>query len=193
MTVEKKYITVLTFEDFKELWEAVGSSDIAAVDTETTGLNVRKDKIIGASFSTKIGNGFYLPVFKYNKETDSLDELAINGKSSRELLLKVFEKLRDENKKLIMHNGAFDTGIIFHDYGVDLLPLLWIETTLAVHTVQEEGAFSFGTPFGLKSIAQMYQDELGLDVEKEANEEQIALKETICLLKDYLVHLELKL
>jgi DNA polymerase I-like protein with 3'-5' exonuclease and polymerase domains len=179
MTVEKKYLTVLTFEDFKELWEAIDSSKIAAVDTETTGLNVRKDKIIGASFSTKIGNGFYLPVLKYNKETDSLDELSINGRSSRELLLKVFEKLRDDNKKLIMHNGAFDTGIIFHDYGVDLLPLLWIETTLAVHTVQEEGAFSFGTPFGLKSIAQMYQDELGLDVEKEANEEQIALKESI--------------
>jgi DNA polymerase I-like protein with 3'-5' exonuclease and polymerase domains len=179
MNVEKKYITVLTFEEFKQLWDAIEQSEIAAVDTETTGLNIRKDKIIGASFSTKIGNGFYLPVLKYNRETDSLDEISIESKSCRELLQKVFQKLLDEDKKLIMHNGAFDTGIIYYDYGIDLLPNLWIETILAVHTVQEEGAFSFGTPFGLKSIAQMYQNELGLDVEQEANEEQIALKKSI--------------
>lgn len=179
MTVDKSYVTVLTFEDFAQLWHAIGESEIAAVDTETTGLSIRRDKIIGASFSTKIGNGFYLPVLKYNKETDSLEELSINGKSCRELLEKVFLKFKEENKKLIMHNGAFDTGVILHDYGIDLLPNLWVETILAVHTVQEEGAFTFGTPFALKSIAQMYQDELGLDIEREANEEQLALKESI--------------
>lgn len=46
-------------------------------------------------------------------------------------------------------------------------------------TVYEEGAFGYGNPFGLKSIAIMNQKELGLDVEKAANEEQVVLKESI--------------
>ena len=50
---------------------------------------------------------------------------------------------------------------------------------MLVHTVQEEGAFGFGNPFGLKSIAIMVQKEIGLDVEKAANEEQLILKENI--------------
>jgi len=41
------------------------------------------------------------------------------------------------------------------------------------HTLKEDG------PFGLKDIAIEIQDELGLDAEKDANEEQIKLKESI--------------
>ena len=62
---------------------------------------------------------------------------------------------------------------------MDLLPDVWVDTGLLVHTVYEEGAFGFGNPFGLKSIAIMNQEALGLDVEKAANEEQVILKESI--------------
>ena len=64
-------------------------------------------------------------------------------------------------------------------YGIDLLPHLHADTSLLVHTVKEEGAFGYGNPFGLKSIAIMVQKEIGLDVETEANEEQLALKDSI--------------
>jgi DNA polymerase I-like protein with 3'-5' exonuclease and polymerase domains len=51
---------------------------------------------------------------------------------------------------------------------------------LLVHTVKEEGAgFMGGSAFGLKDIAKMIQKDIDLDVEKAANEEQIALKESI--------------
>ena len=50
---------------------------------------------------------------------------------------------------------------------------------MLVHTVKEDGAFGFGPPFGLKSIAIMNQEALGLDVEEAANKEQIELKESI--------------
>jgi DNA polymerase I-like protein with 3'-5' exonuclease and polymerase domains len=50
---------------------------------------------------------------------------------------------------------------------------------MLVHTVKEEGAFGFGNPFGLKSIAKMVQKEIGLDVETEANQEQLELKASI--------------
>jgi DNA polymerase I-like protein with 3'-5' exonuclease and polymerase domains len=84
-----------------------------------------------------------------------------------------------KGKKLVMHNASFDTRFTKNYYGVDLLEDLWIDTALLVHTVYEEGAFGFGNPFGLKSIAIMNQKELGLDVEEDANKEQIELKESI--------------
>jgi len=175
--VSKNYVTVQTSEQLKELYIAIREATVIALDTETTGLNVRKSKIIGASFTTAIGNGYYIPVLKYNAHTDAFDELRIADKLNSVWLRNIFELL--QGKKLITHNGAFDTSIIMFEYGIDLLPYLWIETLLAVHTVQEEGAFGYGTPFGLKSIAQMYQKEIGLDVEKEANEEQVELKKSI--------------
>ena len=41
--------------------EELQSADIVAVDTETTGLNVRKDTVIGISFSTNEDTGYYIP------------------------------------------------------------------------------------------------------------------------------------
>jgi DNA polymerase I-like protein with 3'-5' exonuclease and polymerase domains len=179
LVLDKNYKTVLDSQTYFELVDCLHNSEIVAIDTETTGINIRLDKIIGASFSTKIGNGFYLPTKKYNPSTQELEDIFIEGIESREMLTNVFKQIKRDSKKVIMHNASFDTGIILNDYGIDLLPELWIETILAVHTVQEEGAFKFGKPFALKSIAQMYQSELGLNVEEEANKEQIELKESI--------------
>lgn len=175
--VEKRYVTVLDVESLKELYTQIQNAEVIAIDTETTGLDVHNDRIIGASFTTDVGNGYYLPTLSYNLSTDSFDTIRIGDQEGEYWLKNLFKLL--ENKKLITHNGAFDTSIIYFQYGIDLLPYLWIETLLAVHTVQEEGAFGFGSPFGLKSIAQMYQDELGLDIETQANEEQIELKKSI--------------
>lgn len=177
--MEKVYKTVLDFATYTELMDRIHSSEIVAVDTETTGTNIRKSKIIGVSFSTRIGNGYYLPTKKYNPNTDSLDDLSIEDISCRELLTNILLLIKRYSKKVIMHNSAFDTGIIYYDYGIDLLPELWMDTILAVHTVQEEGAVTYGKPFALKAIAQMYRYELDLDEDQEANQEQIDLKESI--------------
>lgn len=175
--IQKNYVLVTEKEQLRALYDYIVSHEIIALDTETTGLNTRKDKIIGASFTAEEGTGFYLPVMSYQKETGSFLEHHIEGKSNRYWLYNIFLLLQE--KKLITHNGAYDTTIIKNDYGIDLLQNIWIETTLAVHTVEEEGAFGYGNPFALKSIAIMCQEELGLDVEKEANEEQIILKENV--------------
>ena len=92
----------------------------------------------------------------------------------------VKEKIKAlKGKKLVFHNASFDVQFIKNYFGIDLIDDIWVDTGLLVHTVYEEGAFGFGNPFGLKSIAIMNQKELGLDVEKAANEEQIELKESI--------------
>ena len=177
MQLEKKYYTVQDETTLKLLHQHILDSDVIAVDTETTGLNPRKDKIVGWSVSGEEGVGFYLPTLVWNFDKDKLELQTILDEST-EIISKNLLKLL-KGKKLVFHNASFDVQFIKNYFGVDLLPDVWVDTGLLVHTVYEEGAFGFGNPFGLKSIAIMNQKELGLDVEKAANEEQVELKGSI--------------
>ena len=177
MQLEKKYYTVQDSETLKLMFQHIEESDILAVDTETTGLNPRKDKIIGWSISGDEGIGFYLPTLVWNFEKGTLDLQTIDGTSTETISKNLLKSLI--GKKLVFHNASFDVQFITNYFEVDLLPYVWVDTGLLVHTVYEEGAFGFGNPFGLKSIAIMNQEALGLDIEKAANEEQVELKESI--------------
>ena len=177
MNLEKKYYTVQDEETLKLLHQHILESGVIAVDTETTGLNPRKDKIVGWSVSGEEGVGFYLPTLVWNFDNDKLELQTILDESTEVISKNLLKLLK--GKKLVFHNASFDVQFIKNYFGVDLLPDVWVDTGLLVHTVYEEGAFGFGNPFGLKSIAIMNQKELGLDIEKAANEEQVELKGSI--------------
>ena len=177
MQLEKKYYTVRDEETLKLLHQHILDSEVIAVDTETSGLNPRKDKIVGWSVSGDEGIGFYLPTLVWNFEKDKLEVQTIMGESSEVISKNLIKLLK--GKKLVFHNASFDCQFIKNYFGIDLIEDIWVDTGLLVHTVYEEGAFGYGNPFGLKSIAIMNQEALGLDVEKAANEEQLELKESI--------------
>ena len=177
MQLEKKYYTVDSKETVDLLLQHINSSDVIAYDTETDSLNMRKGQIVGFSISGEEGIGFYMPTMVWDPERQELLETSIDGKPAHSIARKIISLL--EGKRLVMHNASFDTRYTKNFYGVDLLPSLWVDTAMLVHTVNEEGAFGFGTPFGLKSIAIMNQEALGLNVEEAANKEQIELKESI--------------
>jgi len=175
--INKSYKIVKSKEDVLELMKHIESSEVIAYDTETDSLNMRKGSIVGWSVSGDVGMGYYLPTQVWNPDTQTLDEYMISGTGAHKISKTLLPMLK--GKKLVMHNASFDTRFTKNYYGVDLLEDLWIDTALLVHTVYEEGAFGFGNPFGLKSIAIMNQKELGLNVEEDANKEQIELKESI--------------
>lgn len=174
--MNKSYVTVDSIDKLKDLIEHIKSCEIIAFDTETNSLNPRKGKIIGFSVSGEVGKGYYMPtmIFKDNE----LQDAVIEGKLAHDLAKKTISLL--VGKKLVMHNASFDVRFVKCFYDVDLLSSLHVDTMLLVHTVKEEGAgFMGGSAFGLKDIAKMIQKDIGLDVEKAANEEQVALKESI--------------
>lgn len=174
--MNKSYVTVDSIDKLKDLIEHIKSCEIIAFDTETNSLNPRKGKIIGFSVSGEVGKGYYMPTMIFKDE--ELQEAIIEGKLAHDLAKKTISLLI--GKKLIMHNASFDVKFVKCFYGVDLLSSLYVDTILLVHTVKEEGAgFMGGSAFGLKDIAKMIQKDIGLDVEKAANEEQVALKESI--------------
>ena len=173
---EKRYVTVETPDALRQMVKHIREHDIIAFDTETTSLNVRKGKIIGISVSGEVGVGYYMPTMVL-KEGELVDD-TIYGESCHDLAKKVITLLC--SKKLIGHNLSFDSRFVKEFYGIDIVPAIYADTMLLVHTVAEEGAGDgFGSSFGLKDIAKAIQEHIGLDMEKEANEEQVELKESI--------------
>lgn len=144
----------------------IEESDFLAFDTETTGLNVRKDTVIGMSFSGTIGTAYYIARFTWNTETEKLDRCVSEDKF-RMILEKVAKR------ELIMWNGGYDCKIVKSNFNVDLLKSLAAEGILMKHTVDED-AF-----FGLKKTAIELQAYLGMDMEKEADEEAQELKANV--------------
>jgi DNA polymerase I-like protein with 3'-5' exonuclease and polymerase domains len=177
MQIEKKYYTVQDSETLKLMLQHIQESEVIAVDTETSGLNPRKDIIVGWSISGDEGIGFYIPTQVWNFEAGELQLQTIDSTSTETISKNLLKALK--GKKLVFHNASFDIQFIKNYFGIDLVDYVWVDTGLLVHTVYEEGAFGFGNPFGLKSIAIMNQEALGLNVEEAANQEQIELKESI--------------
>lgn len=176
--IVKNYRTVQTVEDVNALLQHIENYELIAFDTEDTGLNVRKDRVIGFSVCGNVGESYYFPILKYNSKLDTIEELSIGGHGCIEIGRKIIQKL--VGKKLIMHNGSYDCRIVKHNLGIDLVPSLYCDTVMLIHTVQEEGVGRGGAEtFGLKKVAIAIQDKIGLDVEKAANEEQLELWQSI--------------
>lgn len=173
----KDYIIVKSETELRKLYECIVNSEVIALDTETNSLNPRKGAVVGWSVSSKHGEGFYLPNLIWNFDKELLEQQYLGNTSTYTLSCKLLSLLK--GKKIVCHNSSFDLRFIKNYFKVDLLNDLWVDTALLVHTVNEEGAFGFGNPFGLKSIATMIQEEIGLNVEEAANKEQVELKESI--------------
>ena len=169
----KVYVQVDSKDKVKEMAKHIQDFDLISFDIETSGLNTRKDCIIGFSVSSEIGKGYYLPTMEY--VDGSLRDCYIEHVKCHDIAKHLLSLLN--GKRIIAHNFSFDGRFTKNYYGIDLIDSLWADTMLLVHTVQEEGAGVEG--FALKSIAKMVQEGLGLDMEKEANEEQLELKESI--------------
>jgi DNA polymerase I-like protein with 3'-5' exonuclease and polymerase domains len=175
--INKSYRILRSKSDIQDFIDHLNTYDVIAFDTETTTVNPRKGDIVGWSATGAEGQGYYLPVMVWDHKSDSIQEVMIDGRPATEISKGLLSML--DGKKLICHNASFDLQYVKNRYGLDLIDSLWVDTMLLVHTVNEEGAFGYGNPFGLKPIAISIQAELGLDAAEAANQEQIELKESI--------------
>ena len=140
---EKSYVRVDSLETVQQLIEHIEENELIAFDTETDSLNPRRGQIIGFSVSGEVGKGFYMPTMVFREQ--ELREVEIAGRPAHQVAAYVIRKLI--GKKLVMHNASFDIRFTNNFYKIDLLPYLYVDTGLLVHTVKEEGAFGFGNPF----------------------------------------------
>lgn len=158
---------LITQQNLSQFISELNSHEIIAYDTETTGLNVRKDKVIGFSVSCTEGSGWYLPLYVWNKELQELVPQSWEQSVAKDILSRL------ALKKLIMHNASFDVRVTANNLGISLISALHADTQLMKHTLAEEG------PFALKENAIIYAKEIGLDSQDAANQEQLDLEENV--------------
>lgn len=102
-------------DEFKEYIDSCIECGVVAIDTETTGIDVMNDEVIGASFYNGKGNSVYVPLrhVSYISGALLLNQISLDEFAQQIARLK-------SKVKIVMHNSDFDTRIIYHNFGVRL-------------------------------------------------------------------------
>lgn len=134
------YELITTERQFRELLTELTAEQIIAVDTETTGVDVYTDVIVGISFSLpRASKHVYIPVAHDNCEQLSRDYVL---EGLRDVLF-------DESIGKVLHNAIFDIAM-FRRHGSDLIGVKW-DTMTAMHLLNENEE-----SFKLKDLAPKY-------------------------------------
>lgn len=170
----KKYKLVTSLEDIKEFLTEISNSEFVCLDVESTGLNVRKDTIVGVSVSPSIAVSYYFPFYEWR---GFLGEIFINNKSVKDIFKNIlFYYLKD--KKLIFHNASYDVRIIKNNLGINLIDKIYCDTLLLFHTIYEDGVKS-EKPFGLKDISRVFEHKIKISEDEELVKNVEILKENV--------------
>lgn len=123
------------------------SEPIIAIDTETTGVDVYADKIVGISFTLpKKDYHVYIPI-RHVMGLQLSPDYVLNQ-------LKPF--LESPRTKKVLHNARFDMHILL-TAGIDMQGVVW-DTMIAMHVLNENEKQQ-GSSFRLKDLATKYLKE----------------------------------
>lgn len=117
-------------EAINQVLKMLKSSLYWSFDIETTGLNVRQDKIIGFGCCNplNINEKFYIITKEWvNGELVTVLE--------KEDVLPILNELK--TKRLLTYNGSFDTRFTYHYYNTDLIESIYSDVMLLIHTTDE--------------------------------------------------------
>ena len=110
--VDARYDTVLTWPVF-DAWRArIYAASVVAFDTETDSLEPMKARIVGLSFSDKVGHGCYIPL--RHEGPDAPAQLPID-----EVLAKLKPWLEAADRHKIGQNIKYDTHVLAN-HGIDM-------------------------------------------------------------------------
>ena len=142
------YELITTEERFQALIKALNNETIIAVDTETTGVDVYTDVIVGLSLTLPNADWHvYIPV-------DHVDCEQLSREYVLEGLAPVFN---DESIGKVLHNAIFDIAML-RRHGFDLKGVAW-DTMTAMHLLNEnesDRTLGGAGSFKLKDLAPKY-------------------------------------
>lgn len=128
------YNDYILIQDVRELREYINDARAngeLAFDTETTGLNTLKDKIVGACLYTPGRKAAYVPINHRSYITGE----RLQGQLTEEQLKSELELF---DGKWIFHNAKFDIRVMRHSCGMYIEPY-W-DTQLASKCINEKGS-----------------------------------------------------
>ena len=105
--LEFEAVTLDTKEKLEAVISDIGSDSIVALDTETTGLDTKTDRMVGFSFCTAVDKAYYVPV--------SHNYLGVEEQVSVEDAVAALKKLLAH--QIVGQNLKFDLSLLYHQYG----------------------------------------------------------------------------
>jgi len=158
------YKAVWTKEDLNELVEWLSGLNMVAIDTETTGVDKYRDKIVGISFYAP-NQGYYIPLkhdddIRYNKE--AYEEFKEGGGEDRLVLGADYVKclpIELVSEKLKPQLERKDLKHLYHNYGFDyhiIRRCLDIRTKCYFDTMIAQAILDENQPKALKKMATYY-------------------------------------
>ncbi|KLK98056.1 DNA polymerase I [Bacillus pumilus] len=142
------YELITTEHELANLLDDLRNEEIIAVDTETTGVDVYTDVIVGISLTLpRTDRHVYLPV----------DHVGCEQLSREYVLSELAVVFNDDKIGKVLHNAIFDIAML-RRHGHDLEGVVW-DTMTAMHILNEnEGDRSTGGAgsFKLKDLAPKY-------------------------------------
>lgn len=113
---KERYRLVNTKEDLNQFIDKAIKNGICSLDTETTGKNTFRDKIVGASLYIPGEKAIYIPLRHISYITNEL--VAANMPLAD--FIECFKRFSEANTKLIYQNGKFDYKILYNDLKLKL-------------------------------------------------------------------------
>lgn len=151
-------------EQLQQVYDFIAANEHIAFDVESTGLNTRKDKVIGIGLSNGT-QSFYICHLTWDGE--KLIEM-VPHHACQALLLVI-----SRQNQIITWNAAYDCKIVESYFKVSIKDALYSDGMLAFHTTQEEGVPFSHRPFSLKTVAPHF---LGPDVVSEQADMKASIK-----------------
>ncbi len=151
-TFKHTYVFVNSLELLQDLQKTLEASSEFAFDTETTGLDYMSCDIVGISFTTEVGSGWYVPLFdpathiegftsddnsQSNSETLFEEENTHKFDDAKRLLHTYFKGvLESQQHNKIAQNGKYDWHIL-ERYGIRVHPI-GFDTMLASYLLNPD-------------------------------------------------------
>jgi DNA polymerase-1 len=123
--ISKEFNCILldTKEKLFDVLDKIQPNDIVAFDTETTGLDVQNDKIVGFSFCFNKNDAYYVPI----NHIGLMGGKQIPLNDAKEFLIHLLKH------QIVGHNLKFDMHILFYNFGIkehnilaDTLIIAWL-------------------------------------------------------------------
>lgn len=109
---DKEYETVLTEKQLEKWLEKIDKSELTAIDTETTSLDVMDAKLVGISLSVEPGHAAYIPLAHHSMEQN--EQLPLQF-----VLDKMKPWLENPKKPKVGQNLKYDSHVLAN-YGIRL-------------------------------------------------------------------------